>query len=283
MRVLVTGAAGQLGLDTAAACRRAGDDVLAVARADVDVADRAAVMGLVTSWRPDAVIHCAAHTGVDACETEEETAYAVNALAVRWMAQACDAVEAHLVTISTDYVFDGTKAGPYHEWDEPSPRSVYGATKRAGEREALAFGSAATIVRTSWVCGAHGSNMVKTVLRLLAGDGPLRFVDDQRGHPTFTGDLAPVLRALAVERRSGLHHVTNQGEVSWFEFVQCVVAAAGGDVGRVEAIATADLHPPRPAPRPANSVLDNAVLRMSGWPLLPDFRESLAGVVASLV
>lgn len=281
MRVLVTGAAGQLGREAAAVCRRAGDDVLAVARGDLDVTDRDAVMGLVTSWRPEAVLHCAAHTGVDACESEIDKAYSVNALAVRWVTEACDAVDAHLVAVSTDYVFDGTKIEPYNEWDEPRPRSVYGASKLAGEREALA--GLATVVRTSWVCGAGGSNMVTTVLRLLSGDGPLRFVDDQRGQPSFTSDLAPVLRRLALERRRGVHHVTNTGPVSWFEFVQCIVDAAGGDVGRVEPIRTSDLQPPRPAPRPANGVLDNTVLRGAGWPAMRDFREPLGELVRSLV
>jgi dTDP-4-dehydrorhamnose reductase len=281
VRVLVTGAAGQLGIDTVAACTRAGDDVLAVTRAQVDVVDRDAVFAAVTSWRPHAVIHCAAHTGVDACENEVDAAYATNALAVRWVAEACERTGTHLVALSTDYVFDGTKPAPYLEWDEPSPRSVYGASKLAGEREALRHG--ATVVRTSWVCGEHGSNMVKTALRLLEGDGALRFVDDQFGHPSFTGDLAPMLRRLALDRRGGVHHVTNQGAVSWYDFVRCVVEAAGGDVGRVEPIATADLQPPRPAPRPANSVLDNAVLRLAGITPLRDFREPLAETVAALL
>jgi dTDP-4-dehydrorhamnose reductase len=124
--------------------------------------------------------------------------------------------------------------------------------------------------------------MVKTVLRLAGGEGPLRFVDDQRGHPTFTEDLAPLLVRLGVERRPGLFHVTNQGAVSWYDFVREVLLAAGLDAGRVEPIATADLQPPRPAPRPANSVLDNAALRLSGLPVLPDFREPLARLVRQL-
>lgn len=139
-----------------------------------------------------------------------------------------------------------------------------------------------TIVRTAWVVGPHGANMVKTVLRLLESMPVLRFVSDQRGCPTFTGDLAGLLRQLAVERRPGLFHGTNQGAVSWFEFVREVVAAAGEDPSQVEPIVTTDLDPPRPAPRPANSVLDNAALRLSGVPLLRDFREPLAETVALL-
>jgi dTDP-4-dehydrorhamnose reductase len=278
----VTGAAGQLGRDVVTACVSAGDDVLGLDRAQADITDRGAVHDVVTTWRPDAVIHCAAHTAVDLCESEPERAHLVNGLAVRWVAEACDRVGAHLVTVSTDYVFDGTSAVPYTEWDTPNPQSVYGSSKLAGEREAAALGVGAAIARTSWVCGEHGANMVKTVLRLVGGDGPLRFVDDQRGHPTFCSDLAPALRRLAVDRRSGVHHVTNQGAVSWFEFVQEVVRASGGDVGRVEPISTADLQPPRPAPRPANSVLDNVVLRLGGIGELRDFRAPLAELVARL-
>ncbi len=286
MRLLVTGAGGQLGHDVVLAATAAGDDVLGLDHAALDVTDRDAVLGAVTTWRPDAVVHCAAWTAVDACESDVERAFAANALAVRWVGEACDRVDAHLVHVSTDYVFDGTAPEPYREWDATGPRSVYGASKLAGEREALALGPAAAVVRTSWVCGEHGSNMVRTVLKLAperAGQpGSLAFVDDQRGCPTFTADLAPVLRRLALDRRSGLHHVTNQGAVSWYEFVAEVLRAGGHDPALVRPIASADLDPPRPAARPANSVLDNAVLRLAGLPLLRDFRAPLAELVARL-
>jgi len=187
------------------------------------------------------------------------------------------------VHVSTDYVFDGRLERPYHEWDPPNPLSVYGASKRAGEVEALAHGPAATVVRTSWLCGEHGSNVVRTVLdRASRSQDRLAFVDDQRGCPTMTADLARMLRRLALDRRSGLYHVTNQGAVTWYEFVREVLAAAGHDPGRVQPITTAELDPPRPAPRPANSVLDNAALRTAGIPLLRDFREPLAELIAKL-
>ena len=189
-----------------------------------------------------------------------------------------------MVHVSTDYVFDGTKkAGPYHEWDTTNPQSVYGRSKLGGEAELAAVG--ATIVRTSWVCGYVGANMVKTVLRVAsAGDGPLRFVEDQIGHPTFAADLASMLVRLGVERRPGLFHVTNQGAVSWYQFVRDILAAAGHDPARVEPIRTVgDLDPPRPAPRPANSVLDDAALRLCGLALLPHYHEPLAALVKRLV
>jgi len=208
MRVLVTGANGQVGHEVAAVCVAAGDDVVAAGRDALDIADRDAVLAAVTTIRPDVVINAAAWTAVDACEAGSARAFAVNALAVRNVADACARAGAHLVHLSTDYVFSGELDRPYHEWDETSPRSVYGASKLAGEREALALGASATVVRTSWVCGAHGSNIVKTALRLAAEPGTLRFVDDQIGHPTFAADLALMLRRLALERRSGMHHVT---------------------------------------------------------------------------
>lgn len=279
MRILVTGAAGQLGHDVVAACDAAGDDIVAADRARLDVTDRDQVLGAITTVRPEAVIHCAAWTAVDACESDPERAFAVNALAVRWVREACDRVGAHLVHVSTDYVFDGVLDRPYHEWDATNPQSVYGASKLGGEVEA---GPSASIARTSWVCGRHGSNMVHTVARLSAEREVLSFVDDQVGCPTFTADLAPALRRLALDRRSGVHHLTNGGPVSWFEFVREVVAALGRDPGMVHPISTADLDPPRPAARPANSVLDNAVWRLAGLPALRHHTAPLTDLLTEL-
>jgi dTDP-4-dehydrorhamnose reductase len=196
------------------------------------------------------------------------------------VADAARRVGARVCYLSTDYVFDGTKPDPYVEWDPPHPLSVYGRSKYAGERE---VDPDATIIRTSWVCGRHGQNMVKTILRLAADHKPLIFVDDQRGHPTFAADLAPMIVRLVVDRRPGLFHVTNQGVVSWYEFARAVLDAAGLDASLVRPTTAADLDPPRPAPRPANSVLDNAALRLDGLPLLPHYRDSLESLVADLI
>lgn len=279
MRILITGAAGQLGADLVATCVGSGDDVIGLDRAGLDIADRSAVLGVVTTVRPDVIVNTAAWTAVDACEGDAERAFQVNALGPRWMREAAAMVDAHLVQISTDYVFDGTLDRPYREWDEPNPQSVYGASKLAGERE---VGPDATVIRTSWVCGEHGNNMVKTILRLVEEHHSLSFVEDQRGCPTFTADLAPMVRRLAVERRSGVHHVTNAGAVSWYEFVRAIVAETGRDASMVHPISTGDLDPPRPAPRPANSVLDNAALRLGGVTPLRHHREPLRELVAKL-
>ncbi len=278
MRVLITGAGGQLGRELV---ERFGDhEVVAVDHGQLDVADRDAVLGLVTTAAPDAIINTAAWTAVDANEGDHDRAWATNALAVRYLAEGARLVDARICQLSTDYVFDGTRPEPYVEWDPTNPVSMYGRSKRGGELE---LGPEHTIVRTSWVCGFHGANMVKTILRLAGEHDTLSFVDDQLGHPTFADDLAVVVRRLVVERRSGLFHVTNQGAVSWYEFAREVLAAAGMDPDRVRPIATAELQPPRPAPRPANSVLDNAALRLAGMALAPDFREPLARLVPRLL
>jgi len=281
VRVLITGAGGQVGRELVDAFTLGGHhEVIAVDHRTVDVADRDSVLGAITSTRPDAVVHPAAWTAVDACESDPDRAFRVNALGTRHVADGARRVGAPVFYVSTDYVFDGTKAGPYDEFDPPAPASVYGASKRAGERE-LDPGS--TIVRTSWVCGFHGANMVKTILRLAGEHETLSFVDDQRGHPTFADDLAGMIRRLVVDRRPGLFHVTNQGAVSWYEFARDVLVAAGLDPERVHPVATADLQPPRPAPRPANSVLDNAALRLSGLERLDDFRVPLGRLVSRLL
>jgi len=288
VRVLVTGAAGQVGSEVieelnrrASAVRRGGAlEVFGAARAALDVTDRDAVVGLITELEPDVIIHPAAFTAVDRCETEPDVAYATNAIGTRHIAEGARLVGAHVAYVSTDYVFDGTSPDPYSEWDRPNPRSVYGRSKLGGERE-LDHGS--SIVRTSWVCGRVGPNMVKTVLGLVDRDGPLRFVDDQHGSPTIASDLAPMLVDLALARRPGVHHVTNAGATTWYGFVRAVIGFAGGDVGRVEPITTAELVPPRPAPRPANSVLDNQAIRLLGLTPLPAWETSTEALVRALM
>jgi len=256
-----------------------------LAHGQLDVADRDAVHAAVLGTGPEVVFHCAAWTAVDACESDPDRAYAVNALGPRHLAEASRRVGAHLVHVSTDYVFDGTKPSPYVEWDATNPLSIYGRSKLGGEAEVRALAPSATVVRTAWVCGAGGGNMVKTVLRLLDEDPQreLAFVDDQHGCPSFTAELAPAMRRLAAARLPGTFHLTNSGPTTWFGFVQAIVAAAGGSADQVRPIATADLDPPRPAPRPANSVLDNLGLRLAGHPPLAHWSEPLERLVKELI
>jgi len=266
MRVLVTGAGGQVGREVVDVCTEAGDEVVACDHAALDVGDRDAVLQAVAAAAPDTVIHAGAWTNVDGCETDPDQAYKVNALGTRHVAEAARMAGARVVYVSTDYVFDGTGNRPHHEWDATNPVSVYGRSKLAGES---VLAPADTVVRTSWVCGRHGRNFVKTILGRAAAGQPLTVVDDQHGCPTFADDLAGMLRRLAVARLPGTFHVTNQMATTWFRFARDVVDAAGLDTGLVTPITTAEMRPVRPAPRPAYSVLDNAALRLSGIPLLP--------------
>jgi dTDP-4-dehydrorhamnose reductase len=279
MRVLITGAGGQVGRELVEAC--ADDDVLAAGHSDLDVTDRGAVLGIVTTHRPDAIIHAGAWTAVDACEHDIDRAFAVNALGTRNIGDAARRVGAHLTYLSTDYVFDGTKRSPYTEWDRPAPLSVYGRSKLAGEQEAGTDSTA--IVRTSWVIGRFGTGgFVRGVIAAARSGGPVRVPSDQRGCPTNARDLAVVIRRLVVERHCGIFHVTNQGDASRVELASAALDWAGIDTGLVEAVLTSELRPVPDAARPEYSVLDNAALRLSGLPLLPDWRESLAPLVRAL-
>jgi dTDP-4-dehydrorhamnose reductase len=299
VRVLVTGAGGQLGRDlvdflsgnvpaggrapasSAPPARRLGPalEVVAADHRRLDVSDRHAVGAALEGLRPDIVYHCAAWTAVDACEGDPERAFAVNAAGTRHVAEAARRHGAHLVYVSTDYVFDGRAERAYVEWDRPNPQSVYGRSKLGGELE---LGPDDSVVRTSWVCGYHGTNMVRTALRLMARPGPLRFVDDQLGSPTFTADLAGALATVGLERLPGVFHLTNDGVTSWYGFVRAVVEAGGGDPNRVVPITTAELDPPRPAPRPANSALDNLAWRCLGNDPLPPWQDGLGRLVPAL-
>ena len=219
---------------------------------------------------------------MDACETEAGRAYEVNAMAVRHLAEAVRQLEAHLCHISTDYVFSGDKAEPYHEWDQPDPQSVYGASKLAGEQEAGPSpppwceprGCAAATDPTSWApcCGWRPMEPHHAVCG-----------NDQRGSPSFTPDVAAVVEKLCTDRRPGLYHVTNQGEATWYEFAREVMVAAGRDPDQVEPVATRDLKPPRPAFRPANSVLENRALALAGIDQPADYRGPLSRLVNELM
>lgn len=290
MKVVVTGGSGQLGTELSVVLGAAGDDALIASSSELDITDRDLVHQVLGAVRPDVVIHGGAWTNVDGCEGDPHRAYLVNALGTRHVAEAAANVGARVVYVSTDYVFDGKGTGPnggegYAEWDAPNPVSAYGRSKLGGEHEVTAIlGADATIVRASWVVGRYGANFVKTMLRV-AGDPTkdrVTVVNDQRGCPTFTQDLAPMLRRLAVARVPGIFHVSNEGPTTWFEFAQAIFSAGGFDPGRVVPIATAELVPARPAPRPSVSVLHNLALAGSGFGPMPPWVPSLASVVRSL-
>jgi dTDP-4-dehydrorhamnose reductase len=278
--ILITGADGQLGRAAQEAFSVAGWQVTTTDIEQLDIRDRGAVLDAVTTLSPDAVLNAGALTDPDLCELHPEQATATNATAVGHLAEACRRSGALLCHISSDYVFDGTADRPYTEGDEPRPLSVYGRSKLDGERAA---GADALVVRTAWVSGRAGRNIVRTVLdQARDPDRVLRFVDDQRGSPTAADDLALALVDLVAQRWTGVFHVTNQGEATWYDLARRVLVEAGHDPERVRPITTEALDPPRLAPRPAFSVLDNAMLRLSGVPLLPHWTAAIADLVRRL-
>jgi dTDP-4-dehydrorhamnose reductase len=279
--VLITGGAGQMAQAAAPAFAADGWRVTAWDIDTLDIRSHDRVATALRGLRPDAVLNLAAIRDADQCEVDPDTAWETNDTAVRHLADVCEGVGAHLCQISSDYVFGGEQQRPYTETDEAHPLSVYGASKLASEVVAQ---QGATVVRTAWLAGRRGTNTVRTILTLAADpDRALAFVDDQRGSPTVAEDLAPVLVRLCAERRQGLYHVTNQGDASWYELACHVLASAGHDPGRMRPIATGDLDPPRAAPRPGYSVLDNAALRREAIPLLPDWRDSTRRLVEDIV
>lgn len=272
MKIIVTGAGGQLGADVVRLAKDKGWQVYGYARNELDVTDLEAARRIVSGVKPDAVIHAAAYTKVDQAETEQDEAYRVNAAGTRNIALAAEEAGARLCYVSTDYVFDGTADQPYREYDQPHPLSVYGKSKLAGEEFVRSLSSKYFIVRTAWVYGEHGQNFVKTMLRLAREQDELRVVHDQIGSPTYTVDLAEFLLELVRTDYYGIYHATNTGSCSWYEFAQAIFAEAGIDV-KVDPITTDQF--PRPAKRPKYSVLDHMAIRAHGLTDLRHWREAL--------
>ena len=276
MSVLITGAGGQLGTDLVGHFADAGEDVTALDRGALDVTDVVAVAEAIEQAGPSLVVHAAAYTAVDACETETEQAWAVNTAGSWNVARACRDHAAVMVYISTDYVFDGSVGRPYTEFDRTCPVSMYGRTKEAGEQKVRETLAQHYIVRTSWVHGASGGNFAKTMLRLGRERDAVSVVDDQTGSPTFTTDLSAQIDRLRQTDAFGTYHLTNTGHCTWFEFAKMIFAYADVDV---------DLTPTdtasfgAPAPRPAYSVLDNLMGRQIGLPAMPAWQDSLARLV----
>jgi dTDP-4-dehydrorhamnose reductase len=278
VRVLITGAGGQLGRDLLQLLP--GDDVVGLTHHDLDVADAEAVRAAVAKHRPDVVINAAAWTDVDGAETAEAAALAVNCDGPANFAAACAGHNATLVHISTDYVFDGTATQPYDEDAPVAPRSAYGRTKAAGERAVLDAGGPNYVVRTAWLYGAGGGNFVRTMAGLARGEKPVNVVDDQRGAPTWTRDLAIGLLDLIDKRPGpGIYHATSAGETTWFDFAQAIFSEVGADPGRVHPVPTEAF--PRPAPRPAYSVLSGNRWVSAGLTPLPHWREALAAAITA--
>jgi len=276
MRILIAGAAGMLGQDLQKAL--AGREVTALARADLDVTDRDAVLAAAAGH--DVIVNASAYTKVDDAETHEDDAYAINALGTENLAIAAARNGARFVTVSTDYVFDGHATEPYAEDTPRDPINAYGRTKAAGEELALAAHPDGTfVVRTAWLYGAGGPNFAKTMVKLAGSHETVSVVDDQLGQPTWTGDLAAQIVALLdSDAPAGVYHGTNSGQTSWYGFARAVFAQAGLDPERVKPTDSSTFV--RPAPRPSYSVLGHDGWSRAGLAPLRPWEDALAAATA---
>ena len=277
MKVLVAGGTGMLGTDVARAAAFVNHEVVAIGHDQLDVADAESVRARVAQEMPDAVVNCAAYTNVDGAEDDLRTAMDVNGHGARNVAEAAAIVEAPVVYVSTDYVFDGTKDGPYVESDPVHPLSVYGQSKLAGEHETARSTDRHLIVRTSWLFGTAGRNFVETMLGLAADHGEVVVVRDQVGCPTYTGHLADAIVRLLDTRAYGIHHISGDGSCSWYDFAREIFSQAGTDC-RVMSCTTDETG--RRAPRPRNSVLES---EREDTLLLPEWQEGLRSYLAERV
>lgn len=284
MKVLVTGAGGMLGRAVVSHCATLDDHVSAHEHRSLDIADEKRVRAVFEEERPETVINCAAWTDVDGCELDAERALAANARGPEVLSSACRQTGAQLITISTDYVFDGAKDGFYTQRDDPKPVSIYGKAKLEGERRAQAACARTVVVRSGWIFGAGGRNYLSRVIDLARGGQALKAISDAYGTPTYAAHLAARLRELAALDLPGIYHIVNGGDgASYADFTRAALMAAGEDPSVIEIVAMDSLQ--RPAPRPRNSRLRcilSPALRLQPLPhwheALKEFNDELKAV-----
>lgn len=275
MKILITGANGMLARATIKHCREIGDEVIAKTRQELDIVNEKAVFELFEREHFDAVLNCAAYTNVDGAETDQTTCYQVNVDGVGNLAKAAKHTNSAFVTVSTDYVFDGTKSGFYTQRDETNPQGFYAYTKREGETTARIYYARSIIVRSGWIFGKDGTNFLSVMDKLLAEGKSIKAISDSYGTPTYADDLAKRLRELAALDLPAIYHVTNSGEATTFEkFAQEVCRLKGYDKNLIQSVSMTDLK--RPAPRPANSPLNCLFSERFGLSPLPDWQNALS-------
>ncbi|HDR7732914.1 TPA: dTDP-4-dehydrorhamnose reductase [Bacillus thuringiensis] len=279
MKVLVTGAKGQLGQDLVSLLKEQTWEIFGVGREELNITDEKQVSEKVLLIQPDIIIHTAAYTQVDQAESDEEVAFKVNAEGTKYLAQAAEAVGAKFCYVSTDYVFDGTKDTPYKADDQTNPQTVYGKSKLVGEQYTQEYCSKSYIVRTSWVFGLYGNNFVKTMLRLAEENKELGIVHDQVGSPTYTTDLARFIISLVQTDKYGVYHGSNSGVCSWYEFAKEIFKQSNIEI-LVNPLKTEDF--PRPAARPKYSVLDKGMIEENGFESFQNWKEALKGFLKKL-
>lgn len=282
MKILVTGANGQLGMELRTELEKSFPSCAVFTDHEtLDITDAKAVEAFVTNNDITHIVNCAAYTAVDRAEEEKMQCARLNTDAVKNIALAADAAGAKVIHISTDYVFDGTNHRPYRESDKVNPISQYGTTKRKGETSLLALSPEAIIIRTAWLYSSHGKNFVKTMLRLAKEDHEIRVVCDQVGTPTYARDLARAIAKVLKSQQwvAGIYHFTDEGAASWYDFAKAIFRIAGKDV-KVIPIPTEDY--PTPASRPAYSILDRSRIKATYGVEIPHWEESLADCIAEL-
>lgn len=272
MKVLVTGVKGQLGYDVVNELEKRGIEAVGVDIEEMDITDAASVSSVIHREMPDAVIHCAAYTAVDAAEENEALCRRVNADGTRNIAQVCKELNCKMIYISTDYVFGGQGERPWEPEDDRDPQSVYGQTKYEGELAVQELLDKYFIVRIAWVFGVNGKNFVKTMLKLSENHDTITVVNDQFGSPTYTYDLARLLVDMVLTEKYGVYHATNEGICSWYDFACAIFEEAGIDM-TVKPVSTAEYG--AKASRPANSRMSKEKLTENGFERLPAWRDAL--------
>ncbi|MFJ7747985.1 dTDP-4-dehydrorhamnose reductase [Peribacillus sp. NPDC097295] len=279
MKILVTGIGGQLGYDVLREGNKRGFDMFGTSSADLDITNKEDVYEYVRTLHPEVIIHCAAYTSVDKAEDDIEKVHEVNVNGTRYLAEVAKVIDAKLIYISTDYVFDGLGDKPYTEMNIPNPIGQYGVTKYQGEKSVISVLNKYFIVRVSWVFGINGNNFVKTMLRLSETREELSIVGDQVGSPTYTVDLACLLMDMVITDKYGIYHVTNEGFCSWSEFAHEIFIQANKKV-KVHSIKT-DEYPTR-AVRPKNSRLSKQKIIDNGFIQLPPWQDSIRRFLVEL-
>jgi len=292
-KILITGARGQLGSDVGALLKAGGFDTIRCGKDELDIADRGSVFSLIKREAPHIIVNCAAYTKVDLAEKEREKAFLINEEGARNVALASQAAKAVLIHISTDFVFDGSKSVPYKEEDRTGPLGVYGLSKLAGEEAIRETCPEHIILRTSWLYGVHGANFVKTILRLAREKETLRVVNDQRGSPTWTVDLANVITRAAEAMQGtnasdvfGLYHYSDEGVASWYDFALAIIEEARGmgmELKCRELTPIPTTSYPTPAARPAYSVLNTKKIQKALVVKIPQWQSSLRGMLKELL
>lgn len=272
MRVLVTGADGQLGYDIVKKLKELNIEHIGVDKEDFDLTNEKDTEEFILDYQPDVIVHCAAYTDVDQAEVERELCYQINVEGTRYVAEVAKELDAKMIYISTDYVFDGQGKKPFEVTDEPNPINYYGETKYQGEQEVQKLLTKYFIVRTSWVFGEHGDNFVNTMLKLGKERDEISVVDDQYGSPTYTGDLAELIIEMIKTNKYGIYHATNEGSCSWYEFAKEIFKASDINI-EVKPVSSDEFE--TKAKRPINSRLSNIKLKNFDMNVLPKFTNSL--------